>query len=92
MNSKSNRAFALLNASTVWTWASTFGHGTIIELTTWPTSVGLVVHLPYDSFCFDRELVAFKRVVSAGAQIEYDDRPHLRLYVLRIEWRFDTEY
>lgn len=92
MNSKSNRAFALLNASTVWSWASTFGHGTILELTTWSTSVGLVAHLPYDSFCLDRELVAYKRVVSAGAQIKYEDRPDLQIYVLRIEWNFDTEY
>jgi hypothetical protein len=92
MNKKSNRAFALLNASTVWSWASTFGHGSIIELTTWPTGVTLIVHLPYDSFDLGRELVKFKRIVSAGAKIEYEDRPHLQVNVLRIEWSFDTEY
>lgn len=92
MNSKSNRAFALLNASTVWSWASTFGHGSVIELTTWSSSATLFVHLPYDSFHLDRELVKFRNVVSAGAKIKYEDRPHLQIYVLRIEWNFDTEY
>lgn len=92
MNSKSNRAFALLNASTVWSWASTFGHGSVIELTSWSSSATLFVHLPYDSFSLDRELVAYKRIVSAGAQIKYEDRPDLQIYVLRIEWKFDTNY
>ena len=92
MNSKSNRAFALLNASTVWAWASSFGHGSVIELTTSSSSATLFVYLSYDSFCLDRELVAFKKVISAGAQIKYEDRPDLQIYVLRIEWSFDTEY
>lgn len=92
MNSKSNRAFALLNASTVWAWASTFGHGSIIELTTWSSEVTLFVHLPYESFDLDRELEKYKSVVSAGAQIKYEDRPDLQIYVLRIEWNFDTNY
>lgn len=92
MNSKSNRAFALLNSSFVWTWASTLGHGSIIELTTWSSSVTLFVHLPYDSFNLDSELALFKSIVSKGAQIKYEDRPHLQVYVLRIEWNFDTEY
>lgn len=92
MNSKSNRAFALLNASAVWTWASTFGHGSIIELTTYSTGVELVVHLPYDSFHIDRELVKFKQVVSIGAKIVYVDRPDLKIYVMRIVWDYDTNY
>lgn len=92
MNSKTNRAFALLNASAVWTWASTFGHGSVIELTTWSSSVTLFVHLPYDSFDLDREIEKYKDVVSVGAQIKYEDRPDLQIYVLRIEWKFDTEY
>lgn len=92
MNSKTNRAFALLNASSVWTWAATFGHGSIMELTAWSTSVTLFVHLPYDSFDLDRELEAYKRVVSVGAEIKYEDRPDLQIYVLRIEWMFNTEY
>ena len=92
MNIKYRRAFALLNASTVWSWASTFGHGSVIELTTWSSSVTMYVHLPYDSFDLDRELEKFKSIVCAGAQIKYDDRPDLQIYVLRIEWKFDTEY
>lgn len=92
MNSKSNRAIALLNASTVWAWASTFGHGSVIELTTWSSSVTLFVHLPYDSYVLDRELEKFKDVVSAGAKIKYEDRPDLQIYVLRIEWKYDHEY
>lgn len=92
MNIKYSRAFALLNASTVWSWASTFGHGTVIELTTWSHEVTLFVHLPYDSFCLERELEKFKGIVCAGAQIKYEDRPDLQIYVLRIEWDFDTEF
>lgn len=92
MNSKNNRAIALLNASTVWAWASTFGHGSVIELTTWSSSVTLFVHLPYDSYVLDRELEKFKGVVSAGAKIKYEDRPDLQIYVLRIEWEYDHEY
>ncbi len=92
MNSKSNRAFALLNASTVWSWASTFGHGSVIELTSWSSEVTLFVHLPYDSFDLERELEKFKSIVCAGAKITYDNRPDLQIYVLRIEWKFDTEF
>lgn len=92
MNSKSNRAIALLNASTVWSWASTFGHGSVIELTTWSSSVTLFVHLPYDSFDLDREIEKYKNVVSIGAKIKYEDRPDLQIYVLRIEWEYDHNY
>ena len=92
MNIKYSRAFALLNASAVWSWASTFGHGSVIELTTWSSSVTLFVHLPYDSFDFDRELEKFKSLVCAGAQFKYENRPDLQIYVLRIEWNFDTMY
>ena len=92
MNKKANRAFALLNASAVWTWASTFGHGSIIELTTYSTCVELVVLLPYDSFHLDRELVKFKKVVSVGAKIVYEDRPDLKIYILHIEWNYDTNF
>lgn len=92
MNSKSNRAIALLNASTVWSWASTFGHGSVIELTTWSSSVTLFVHLPYDSFDLDREIEKYKNVVSIGAKITHENRPDLQIYVLRIEWNFDTEF
>lgn len=92
MKSKSNRAFALLNASTVWTWASTFGHGSYIRLTAYTTCVELEVDLSYDSFHLDRELVKYKQVVSNGAKFRFVDRPDLRINVLYITWDYDTEY
>lgn len=92
MNSKTKRAFALLNAQSVWSWASAFNHGSVIELTTWSSSVTLFVHLPYDSYDLECELENYRRVVSEGAQIKYENRPDLQIYVLRIEWKFDTEY
>ena len=92
MNSKSNRALALLNASTVWTWASTFGHGSVIELTNYTTEAELSVHLPYDKFVKEKEEEAYKHVVSAGAKFEWINCPHLRMWNLRITWNFKTNY
>lgn len=92
MNIKYSRAFALLNASTVWSWASTFGHGSVIELTTYTTEVELSVHLPYDKFVKEREDDKYKQVVAAGAKITWIDCPHLRMWNLRIKWNFNTDY
>ena len=84
MNIKYSRAFALLNASTVWQWASTFGHGSIIELTTYTTEVELSVHFPYDKFEKEREFERFKQVMAAGAEVEWINCPHLRMWDLHI--------
>lgn len=79
---------ALVNAQSVFSWAVLFGHGQLHELTNWRTEIGLIAHFPYDSFDRGRENQKFRSVVMAGAEIEWEPRPDLGIWVLRISWRY----
>lgn len=79
---------ALVNAQSVYSWAVLFGHGWLHELTNWSNEIGLNAHFPYDSFDRGRENQKFRSVVMAGAEIKWDARPDLGIWVLRISWHF----
>lgn len=85
-----SREAALFNAQSVWGWATMFGHGSIIEMTLFSFSVTLSVHFPYDKFDKDREDQKYRSVVMAGADFKWTNRPDLQIWVLGIEWNFET--
>lgn len=86
-----SRESALFNAQSVWGWATMFGHGSIIEMTLFSFSVTLSVHFPYDKFDKDREDQKYRSVVMAGADFKWTNRPDLQIWVLCIEWNFETK-
>lgn len=86
-----SREAALFNAQSVWGWATMFGHGSIIELTSFTTDVTLSVHFPYSDFDKDREDQKYRSVVMAGAKFHWTDRPDLQIWTLHIEWHFETK-
>lgn len=79
---------ALVNAQSVYSWAVLFGHGELHDLTYWGTWFCLIAHFPYDSFDRGRENQKFRQVVMAGAEIVWEPRPDLGIWVLRISWRY----
>ena len=85
-----SREAALFNAQSVWGWATMFGHGSIIELTSFSCCVSMAVHFPYDKFDKVREDQKYRSVVMAGAKIEWTNRPDLQIWNLHIEWDFET--
>jgi len=80
---------ALLNAQTVWAWASFFGHGDIVSLTSYKYSVDLEVHFPRDKFDKDREDAEIRDITMAGANFRWFYYPEDKLDVLHITWSFD---
>lgn len=80
---------ALLNAVSVYSWASLFGHGSLIQLTNWTTDIELQVHFDYGDFNIDREDDYYRSVVIAGAKMKWESRDDLRIDILRITWVFD---
>lgn len=80
---------ALMNAQTVWAWASFFGHGDIVSLTKTKFSVQLEVHFPRDKFDKDREDAKIRNVTTAGANFRWADLPDLQVDVLLITWSFN---
>ena len=79
---------ALVNAQGVYAWAVLFGRGSLHELTNWSTEIGLNVHFPYDQFDRGRENQKWRSVVMAGAEMKWEPRPDLRIWVLRITWHY----
>lgn len=79
---------ALVNAQSVYAWAVLFGRGSLHELTNWYSEIGLIVHFPYSSFDRGQENQKWKQVVMAGAKIEWEARPDLQIWVLRITWHY----
>ena len=79
---------ALVNAQSVFAWAVFFGYGTLHQLTNWCSEMELTVHFPYGEFNREREDSKFRSVVVAGAKFDWDDRPDLQIYVLRIRWHY----
>lgn len=79
---------ALVNALSVYSWAVFFGHGKLHELINWCDGIDLNVHFPYGEFDRDREDDKYKSVVMAGADIEWENRPDLKIEVLKIKWHY----
>lgn len=79
---------ALVNAQSVFSWAVLFGHGSLHELTNWNSEIGMNVHFSYDSFDRGRENQRYRSVVMAGAEMKWEARPDLGIWVLRISWRY----
>lgn len=79
---------ALVNAQGVYSWAMLFGHGKLHELTNWCDEITLNVHFPYGEFDRDREDDKYRSVVMAGADFIWEDRPDLKIEVLRIRWHY----
>lgn len=79
---------ALVNAQGVYAWAVLFGRGTLHELTNWNHEIGLNVHFSYDQLDRGRENQKWRSVVMAGAEMKWDARPDLGIWVLRISWRY----
>lgn len=79
---------ALVNAKTVFSWAVLFGHGSLHELTNWTSEIEMNVHFPYYSFDRGRVNQKFRSVVMAGAEMKWEDRPDLAIWILRISWRY----
>lgn len=79
---------ALVNAQSVFSWAVLFGHGQLHELINWGCEIGMNVHFPTDQFDRDREYDKYSSVVMAGADLKWEDRPDLKIWVLRIVWRY----
>lgn len=86
-----SRETALFNAQAVWGWATMFGHGSIIEMTLFSFSVTLSVHFPYVEYDKDLEDEQFGSVVIEGASFKWTNRPDLQIWVLCIEWNFETK-
>lgn len=80
---------ALLNAQTVWAWASFFGHGEIVSLTKYNHSVDLEVHYPRDKFDKDREETKIANVTMVGANFRWIELNEGQIDVLHITWSFD---
>lgn len=83
-----NKSDALVNAQSVFSWAVFFGHGSLHELINWTTEISLNVHFAYGQFDRDREDDQYRSVVMAGAQFDWEDRPDLKIEVLRITWHY----
>lgn len=79
---------AFINARKVYSWAFLFGQGSLHQLTNWFNEIELNAHYPYDSFDRDRETQKFRSLVMAGANIEWEARPDLQIWVLRITWHY----
>lgn len=80
---------ALLNAQTVWAWATFFGHGDIVSLTMYSHSVNLEIHFPNDKFIKEREDERIRNVVSLGADFRWDFNLEYHVDILYITWNFD---
>lgn len=85
-----SRESTLFNAQSVWGWATMFGHGSIISLTAFSSIVNMSIHFPYHDFDKDREDQKYRSVVMAGAEFEWVDFPDLKIWELRIIWKFET--
>lgn len=79
---------ALVNAQGVYAWAMLFSRGTLHELTNWCSEFELNVHFPYSSFDRGRENQKWRQVVIAGAEMKWEARPDLQIWVLRITWHY----
>lgn len=83
------RYAALMNAQNVWAWATFFGHGDIVSLTTNTFSVSLEIQFPRDRFFKDREDETIRKVTVAGANFRWGELSKHQVDVLFITWNFD---
>ena len=80
---------ALLNAQTVWAWATFFGRGDIVSLTKYTSNVQLEIHFPNDKFIKEREDEKFRHIVTHGADFRWDFNLEYHVDILYITWWFD---